>query len=196
VRLRRVAQRRTSTRSRHRRQLISKLPKHGVGAEVGTWKGDFAAWLLRRANPTRLHLIDPWESRPDPAYADARYGDRKPGSQERLDAIYDSVCQRFASEISDGRVLIHRSRALDAVGGLESLDWAYLDGDHTYEAVKAELERFYPLIRPGGALAGDDSGRAGWWEDGVRRAVDEFAAAREGQLTVVGDQFLIVKPEP
>jgi Methyltransferase domain len=196
VRLRKVVRRRTSTDARHRRELVSKLPKHGVGAEVGTWKGAFAAQLLSGAHPVRLHLIDPWESRPDAAYAGAWYAERNADShvQEKMDAIYDSVCKLFPSEISSGRVLIHRSRSVDAAGALEALDWAYIDGDHTYEAVKADLESFYTLIRPGGVLAGDDYAKVGWWEDGVRRAVDEFAAAGNGHLTVIGSQFLIVKP--
>ena len=181
-------------RRAHRQKIVAKLAKHGVGAEIGTFRGDFAAKLLRRTKPTRLHLIDPWEHRPEPAYKRAGFGDRKPGGQQRMDAMYDEVCRRFATEVAAGTVIIHRSRSLAAVGGLEQLDWVYVDGDHMYDAVLADLEAFYPLVKPGGAIAGDDYGVAGWWADGVKRAVDDFVAAEGCELTVMGIQFLIIKP--
>lgn len=177
-----------------RRRLVASLPKHGVGAEVGTWKGDFAAQLLRRTRPRRLYLIDPWEYREDPAYAKAMFGDRTPGGQQRMDSIHDAVCSRFARQIAAGTVLVRRQRSTDGASGLEELDWVYIDGDHTYAAVRADLDAFYPLVRAGGAVAGDDYGMVGWWEDGVRRAVDEFAAAEGCELKVMGNQFLITKP--
>ena len=38
--------------------------------------------------------------------------------------------------------------------GDESLDFVYLDGDHSYEAVKADLEALYPKIKAGGYILG------------------------------------------
>ncbi len=181
-------------RRRQRWTVVSALPKNGVGAEVGTWKGDFAAQLLRRTRPLRMYLIDPWEYRDDPGYERAMFGDRTPGGQAKMDAIHDAVLSRFRREIDAGTVIVRRSRSVEAADGLEPLDWAYIDGDHTYEAVRADLEAYYPLVKPGGVLAGDDYGMVGWWEDGVRRAVDEFAAAHGCPLTVLGNQFSITKP--
>jgi predicted O-methyltransferase YrrM len=76
----------------------------------------------------------------------------------------------------------------------ESLDWVYIDGDHSYEAVKRDLEAYYRVVKPGGFIAGDDYGAAnGWFGDGVTRAVDEFAA-RCADVTIIGSQFLLTKP--
>ncbi len=36
------------------------LPKGGVGAELGVWKGEFSVRLLKGAKPRQLYLIDPW----------------------------------------------------------------------------------------------------------------------------------------
>ena len=91
---------------------------------------------------------------------------------------------------------VSRMRSPDAAAQLEDacLDWAYIDGDHTYEAVKADLHAYWRLLKTGGLLAGDDYGLAGWWEDGVTRAVDEFADRDrcEGP-TIIGSQFLFTK---
>jgi len=182
-------------RRRHRWQLVSQLPKGGgVGAEVGTWEGDFSAQLLKRLKPQRLYLIDPWEHRAEETYEHAFFGDRTPGGQAKMDAIHDGVCRRFDGAIASGQVIVLRSRSAEAAAQVDALDWVYIDGDHTYEAVKADLEGFYERLKPGGMVAGDDYGMVGWWEDGVTRAVDEFVASRGITPTILGNQFLFVRP--
>lgn len=37
-----------------------------------------------------------------------------------------------------------------------SLDFLFIDGDHTYEGVKADFETYAPLVRPGGLVAFHD----------------------------------------
>jgi hypothetical protein len=56
------------------------------------------------------------------------------------------------------------------------LDFVYLDADHTYEAVKADIAAWWPKVRVGGTLGGHDYigiERFGV-TFGVIRAVDEF----------------------
>ncbi|MEO8732948.1 MAG: class I SAM-dependent methyltransferase, partial [Flavobacteriales bacterium] len=35
-------------------------------------------------------------------------------------------------------------------------DYLFIDGDHTYEGVKADYERYRPLVRPGGKIVFHD----------------------------------------
>jgi Methyltransferase domain len=172
---------------KRRRELIALLPKNGVGAEVGVWKGDFTARLLRGAKPRKLFLIDPWQHS---THDGAWYAEK---DDEEMARIREGVTGRFAREITRERVVVIPKRSQEAVGQLSALDWAYLDGDHTYEAVVADLRGFWPLILDGGCLAGDDYGIKGWWEGGVTRAVDEFAASIDRSPTIIGSQFLIRK---
>lgn len=173
-----------------RRILVARLPKHGVGAEIGVWKGDFSEWLLRGARPSRLHLIDPWQHRSGAAYRGAMFA-RKDDAQ--MDAVYRDVRERFAPQIARGEVVIHRAPSTVAVPELPRLDWAYIDGDHTYEGVLSDLRSCWERLAEGGCLAGDDYGVTGWWHDGVTKAVDEFAASVECAKTIVGTQFLLRK---
>ncbi len=46
----------------------------------------------------------------------------------------------------------------------------YIDADHGYQAVKSDIEEWWPLIPSGGILAGHDYGNE---NEGVKRAVDE-----------------------
>lgn len=181
-------------RRKQRRDLLSQLPQGGVGAEIGTWKGDFAARLLSSAKPARLYLIDPWQYRDEQEYAQAWFGDGIPGGQEKMDAICESVRARFAAEISSGHVKVIRSPSVDAAASVELLDWAYIDGDHSYEGALGDLEAFYARLKPGGVLAGDDYGVTGWWGDGVVRAVTDFAETHGCQPTIIGEQFVFTKP--
>ena len=44
-----------------RRPFIEQyLPKNGIGAELGVFKGVFSSVLLETTKPKKLHLIDPW----------------------------------------------------------------------------------------------------------------------------------------
>ncbi len=182
---------RSGGRRAQRVSIVARFPRGGIGAEIGVWKGDFSAYLLRIARPARLHLIDPWHFETDPD--DERVG-RRAQSQQNMDAMHDQVHRRFAREIERGRVIVHRARSDEAASSLEALDWAYIDGNHTYQGVLDDLTAYYALVRPGGVLAGDDYGMPGWWGDGVREAVDEFVQRNGCRLTVAGHQFLIRKP--
>lgn len=177
-------------RRQTRRKLIARLPKRGIGAEVGTWKGDFSAQILKQNKPKLLYLIDPWVHRDDPGYEGAWYGGRV-GGQAEMDAIHRSVLERFEKQERRGQVEVLRKGSVEAAESLADrpLDWVYIDGDHTYEAVKADLEAFRSIIRPGGMIAGDDYGVEGWWSNGVTKAVDEFAAS-VGQPEIFENQFL------
>jgi hypothetical protein len=153
-----------------RRSLLRQLPRHSAGAEVGTWRGEFAAEILDIVDPRELHLIDPWAASPGLEVTPHRV------SQDAMDAIYGSVVRQFEGHSG---VFIHRKTSEDAAHVISdrALDWVYIDGNHSYEFVRQDLELWLPKLRPGGLLTGDDYtwGR----EDGypVKRAVDELVAS-------------------
>lgn len=167
-----------------RRVALDLLPKGSTGVEVGVWAGDFSAQLLRVVRPSRLLLVDPWRFQPDGPYARSWYGGGRASSQADMDAVFDGVKRRFADQISAGQVEVRRAPSAEVAPSLAdgSLDWVYIDGDHTHAAVLADLEGFAPKVRDGGLLTGDDYGRQGWWENGVTTAVMAFL--RSNPVTV------------
>jgi hypothetical protein len=167
-----------------------------VCAEIGVWKGDFAARILDVVRPARLHLVDPWAFMTDEAYAESRYGGKAAADQAAMDELHAGVLRRFAGPIAEGVVEVHRceSREAAAVFPDASLDWVYIDGNHLYEHVRSDLALYAPKVKPGGLVAGDDYGEAGWWEDGVTRAVDEFVAERGYEVvSLAAHQFVLRK---
>jgi hypothetical protein len=114
-----------------------------------------------------------------------------------MDHRYAEVCNRFRRDINSGRVTIHRVSSVDACGSFadEYFDWVYIDGNHLYEFVKDDLESFYRKVRSGGFIAGDDYKTGGWWESGVKLAVDEFLESMPVQLIETRNyQFILAKP--
>lgn len=170
-----------------RRRLLRLLPKRAVGAEVGVWKGDFSSELLAKTHPRRLHLIDPWQVRDD--YDSPLYGtDSDP---REIEAIYERVVERFEGD----PVVIHRKPSVEVY--IPGLSWAYIDGDHTYDGVSADLAHYGAMLSPGGILSGDDYGCRGWWGDSVTEAVDEFRAVEGWKVELMsGGQYALRKPAP
>lgn len=166
-----------------RQAVIGMLPKGGIGAEIGVWKGDYSAVLLAEARPKLLHLIDPWRSSDAPEHDKAWYG-----AQRGIDmnAVHASVVARFRTEIDTGQVIVHRTLSTETLAPMaqDSLDFAYVDGDHRFGAVRADLELAAAKVRPGGLIVADDHTLGGWWEDGVVRAVNELVGAHPRKLMI------------
>ncbi|SHK42638.1 class I SAM-dependent methyltransferase [Rhodothermus profundi] len=179
-----------------RQELLLRMPQGSVCAEIGVYKGDFSEMILEITKPKKLHLIDPWKYQSEATYRQALYGGISRGQAE-MDAIYDYVCRRFSKALNDGTIVIHRMPSEAAVDCFPDsyFDWIYIDGNHLYEYVKKDLELYFPKIKAGGFITGDDYGVKGWWNNGVQQAVDEFVKYRRLKLEVLGSQFIIYKPE-
>ena len=138
-----------------RRALLDLVPRGGECAEVGVWKGEFSRVILEATQPRTLHLID--------------------FAKETIDLV-DGL---FAAEIASGRVRTHHSLSVDAINSLPpaSLDWIYIDADHAYEGVNADLEAARTRMKPGGLIAMNDYvyfGPLDFAKYGVVEAVNQF----------------------
>lgn len=173
------------------------MPKRAVCAEIGVYEGAFSAMILKHTRPQKLHLIDPWKFEEDAVYEGACYGRARSKNQADMDHRYERVCRRFRRAIGRGIIEVHRASSAAAAARFDDayFDWIYIDGNHVYEFVKYDLEAFYPKVRDGGMMAGDDYGVEGWWHGGVTKAVDEFVESRRwARVSITGTQFLLEKP--
>ena len=64
-----------------------------------------------------------------------------------------------------------------------SLDFVYVDGEHSYEAVSKDISDWWPKISPGGVLAGHDYNDD---NPGSIRAVDEHAQTISAEFKITG----------
>lgn len=177
-------------RGDNRVPVLRIIPKDAICAEIGVWKGDFSERIRATARPRTLHLIDPW--RFVPSYPQRWYGGAAARNQDDMDRIYQDVMHRFAD---DPCVRVHRLDSASAASRFAdaTLDWVYIDANHSYQAVLADLNMWAPKIKPGGMLAGDDYA----WHDeegtlSVKRALRDFTARQSPcEMSVVGGQFLL-----
>jgi len=137
-----------------------------VCVELGTWLGASAipvARVIRRWGGT-LTCVDTWA------------GDVHPSDEvQRPSAPWMLVaCARYLMEAGVGasiRLIPSTSREAAKTWTMP-IDWLYIDADHRYEAVCADLAAWVPHVRPGGLILGDDYGHRDF--PGVQRAWDEF----------------------
>ncbi len=142
-------------------ELLKKLPKNSVVAEIGVNEGDFSEKILSLCHPKKLILIDIWAS--------IRYHS----------GLFDKVKSRFAKQIRDQQVEIIRDLSFGAIAQCpdQYFDWVYLDTDHTLATTRRELELLRPKMKPGGIIAGHDYIMGNWnagYRYGVMEAVHEF----------------------
>ena len=69
-----------------------------------------------------------------------------------------------------------------------NLDFVYIDGDHSYEQVKKDIENYFPKVRIGGILAGHDINQTD-----VFKAVSEFAVKKKLKVKVDFQDWVILK---
>jgi hypothetical protein len=162
------------------------LPKDAIGAEIGVWRGEFSRRILEIVHPQELHLIDPWAFQP--SYPNRWYGGGLAQTPNEMDQIYADVVRDLGS---DPAVRIHRGFSHQVVDEFPDayFDWVYVDGNHSYEFVRKDLLRYWPKIRAGGLLAGDD------YRKDVKRAVDEFTEELGTvKMKILRGNFILRKP--
>ena len=125
-------------------------------AEIGVYRGQFAERLLSDCPAvSRFYMIDPW-----------RHLDEWNKPANRSDAVFE----RFFAEtldrtsgFADKRVIL-RGKTTEVVDEIpdESLDLAYVDGDHTLRGISVDLINIFPKVKVGGFIAGDDFCRSIW----------------------------------
>jgi len=128
-------------------------------AEVGVWKGDFAAEILTARNSIeKYYMIDPWKNLPD-------WNKPFNVTPADFDEVYREMDQKTA--FAGDRRIILRGRTKDVVGQIEdgSLDFAYIDGDHTLRGITIDLIKIWPKIKIGGFIGGDDFTSSPWQHD-------------------------------
>jgi hypothetical protein len=112
-------------------------------------------------NGVALYCVDPWiDGGPDLRNTDHFKKLTKP--------IYETFLENIQPVAP--HIVPMRMTSLEAAQEFDGacVDMLMLDGDHSYEAVKADLSAWLPKMKEGSLISGDD-----YMWPGVKKAVDE-----------------------
>lgn len=169
-------------------RILNHLGLTGSGVEVGVQRGHFSEFLLRNWLGKKLYMVDIWRQV-------SNYNDiANVNHMEQLECMAEAF--RRVYEFHERAVMIRSDSAVAAhFIAHGELDFVYLDGDHSYEGCKKDLEVWWDKLKPGGIFCGDDYldspfEKNGMADFGVKRAVDEFAVAHNLKLHITYDEII------
>ena len=158
-------------------QMVSVASPNSVFVEIGAWKGKSSSFMaVEIANSKKnikFYCVDTWK-----------------GSQNEMCHLTDpdivkhgSILNVFTQNTKPVAKFIDAIQMPSTVAPRlfddKSLDFVFIDADHSYEAVKADIAAWHPKVKQGGYLGGHDL-----CFETVKRAVDEMIGSN---YTVMSD---------
>lgn len=141
-----------------------------IAVEVGTAEGrlsrNFLEWGIEK-----LYLIDIWEKVPF-IKGCASF------EQDWHNSNYESVL-KVKSDFPDRDVILLKGFSYIMADEIpnESVGLVYIDGDHTYEGARADIDSYWPKLVNGGIMAFHDAANPTY---GVRDAIFDFTKGGHG----------------
>lgn len=151
--------------------------RYKTAAEIGVAEGGFSFGLLDHWPGTILQ-IDSWRILDEEGYC--VHGDND------QDGRFKTITEK--SQRYGGRSILMRMTSAEAAAQVPagSIDFVYIDANHTYKSAKEDIALWWPKVRYGGVLAGHDylDGMHGGSMYGVKQAVQEFSSDSHFQVNV------------
>lgn len=116
------------------------------GVEVGVEEGLYTEILCRENPQAMIYGVDPWRAYP---------GYRDHVSQKQLDGFYEGTHKRL---VPHGNYELVKKFSMEAVHDFDdgSLDFVYVDGNHTLPYVVNDIIEWSKKVRVGGIVSGHD----------------------------------------
>ena len=159
--------------------LIEKIKANDlkIGVEIGVKRGENVTKVLTACPDFVFHAVDCWDPK-------LQYINWTKGAQVVNEQFFNRKLRHFP-----GRLIKHKGYSLPVSAEFEneSLDLIFIDGDHSYEGCKADIEAWLPKLKIGGFMAGHDYGHERF--PGVKQAVDEIF----GEVETFGDMVWLIQ---
>ena len=147
-----------------------------VGAEVGVAEGIFSAVLCKHIPDIELYCVDLW---------DIYYrGSKKLKNR----AMQDEAVALAHEKLDKFNVTFIRKPSMKAIDDIpnKSLDFVYIDADHSFDFIMQDLIEWSKKVRPGGIVSGHDYYR--FRGAGVVDAVHAYTHAHQINEWFLDDQ--------
>lgn len=150
--------------------------KNLIGAEIGICRGEHSRSILNHADIKKLYLVDSYKS--------------FDGTEKDM-----NLMKRRLKKYSNKLEFIKKDSS-EAIKHIpNNLDFVYIDGNHTYKYVKEDIKNYYPKLKNGGILAGHDFNYMDGSDNGVIKAVVEFATKNNLAINFIPPDWWLVKDD-
>lgn len=184
-------------------EILSRLDtsQRLVGVEVGVATGQTSEALLNTCPKLILYMVDSWLGTEDQPkrYVDSWDGHSRFTKAEQ-EAHYEHAVR--AVKFAGDRAAIIRMPSVEAAQnfGDKSLDFVFIDADHSYEGCLEDINAWSYKIKHGGLLCGHDyysepppGHKDSGWALGPKKAVDEAVTANGWKLRLGGNATWFVR---
>jgi len=151
------------------RQAVREASDGAVFVELGCWKGKSAVFLgveiINSGKAVSVHYVDHWGGSDEPAHK----------ADPDLERVFD-VFQGNIALLRGLNCTVHRRSTVDAAKDFadSSVDFIWVDAGHEHDEVLADITAWWPKLKVGGVIGGDD-----YPMDGVKSAVKQFFPQHE-----------------
>jgi hypothetical protein len=147
-----------------------------IVVEIGVAKGGFFHQVNKLLGEFDLWVgVDPFEVYDNNRQIPYKGEEAEKQYQRALEREKNFKSYQLIRDTSEGASKLFEDNSIGAV---------YIDGDHRYEYVKQDIELWYPKVKPGGLVSGDD-----YSDEPVVRAVNEVV----GEPAVRGRVWWVIK---
>lgn len=151
----------TSQEKRILYELSKSLKEKSKVVEIGSYIGASSCFIADAllTNDSTLYCIDTWDN------------DAMTEGKKDTYITFKENTREFKNNI-----VMVRGMSGDVVGEIERLtenhvDLLFIDGDHSFEGVKLDWDKYSPMLKSGSIVIFHDYG----WATGVQKVVDELA---------------------
>jgi len=150
----------------NRNDLLDFIGHQSIVCEIGVFKGEFSEIMIKNLNPSEIHLIDTFEG--------TMCSGDKDGNNIVWTNLNDEYNKLLLKYESNPAVKLHKGYSFDILNKFqdEYFDLIYIDGDHSYDGVKTDLNLSYLKVKKNGYICGHDYTTQMF--EGVVRSVNEF----------------------
>ena len=144
--------------------MVERFPAGSLFVELGSWKGMSAAYMaveiINSGKDIKFDCIDIWSETP---YL----------GEGKQDLVGEALMNKFLENIAPVRHVINPIRKDSSLAAADyedgSVDFVFIDGDHSYEGCKKDILAWLPKMKPNGVFSGHDYA----WHPPVQQAVRE-----------------------
>lgn len=150
--------------------LTNMLPDGGSMVEIGSFRGKSLASVSENIKRKNLQVVsvDLFDKVISESYVE-------PDVYAKRDGMLDDFVTTLEKFGLSEHVEVLAAKSTDAAELLSctQFDLVFIDADHSYEAVKSDIEAWWPLVKEGGIMAGHDYDHNTRQWPGVYKAVHE-----------------------